>query len=184
LARDETTIKLQAKLDDRNVYKRIGRELARYDRRVAKLLDDFGDDAVRIFQFHALKKTGRMARGIRAIKTGDGQLRIEVEAVDPESGFDYVRVTRFGHVVGRIYPGRIARSIYSEAQYTKAGGFRTRPLKGARALKTPWGPKSSVRGFRPASDWAEPAYDEVRILAQEKLEEMGEDIVDSIGRGT
>lgn len=174
---------MQAKLDDRNVLKRIGRELARYDERVSNLLDDVSDDAVKIFQFHALHESGRLRRGIRALKNG-GRLEIVAEAVDPDSGFDYVRVTRFGHVVPVIYPGRKARSIYSEAQYTRAGGFRVRPLKGAKALKTKYGFKAKVRGFRPTGDWAEPAYDEVRILADDLLQEMGEDIVDSIGRGT
>ena len=120
---DNPTVKMVAKLEDRGVIRRIGRELARYDERVSSLLRELGDETVDIYQFFAPKKTRRLAKGIRAVMVGN-RLEIVAEAKDPDSGFDYVWVSRFGHVARRIYAGRIARSKFSEAQYTKAGGFR------------------------------------------------------------
>lgn len=178
----EPTATFVAKLEDRGVIRAIGRELARYDQRVSNLLRDMSDELEDIFRFHAPHESGRLHKGIRAVKSGDG-IQVTAEAEDPESGFDYVWVTRFGHVVARIYAGRYARSQFSQAQYTKAGGPRVRPLRGAKALKTKYGFFKSVAGYRPGRDWAEPGYDEARLLADRLLEEMGGDIVDAIGRG-
>lgn len=178
----DVTIKMRAKLEDRGILRAIGRELARYDSRVSHLLAEMSDELEDVFRFHAPEKSGRLRRGIHAIKVGD-RLEVRAEAKDPESGYDYVWVSRFGHVTPRIYAGRIARSKFSEAQYTKAGGFRSRPLRGARALNTQYGFFTSVRGFQPTRDWAEPAYNEAQVIANDLLEEMGGDIVDAIGRG-
>ena len=180
----EATAKFKAKLHDRKVYALIARELMTFSSEFRDVEEGLAEDAELIFAGYALKDTGRMAKGIRAVRRGD-TYNIEVEAKDPDSGFDYVRVTRFGHVVSVIYPGRKARSIFSQAQYTASDGPRRKPIKGAKALRTRhYGFQASVRGFKPQSDWAEPAYDEVRILAQERLEEFGEGIAERIGRGT
>lgn len=168
--------RVTAKVDDRAVAEKVARELATFDHQVKKIRDELAADAELILAAHAPKgPTLRLVRGIRSRTIGDTVV-IEARATDPESGYDYVGVTRFGHRVDRIFPGRVARSLSSPARFTKAGTVRKRAVGGAFALKTPWGPKHSVRGFKPLSDWAAGANEEVFLLGQLKLREMANEI--------
>lgn len=172
--------KVRARADDRGLAERISRELAEFTHSSTKLREDLAADAEIILQAHAPKgKTLRLARGIRARTVGDTTI-IEAEAKNPETGFDYVGVTRFGHRVARIFPGRVARSIGSTVKFTASGTVRKRPVRGARALKTPWGPRASVRGFKPLGDWASGAREEVILLSEMKLKEFAEDVADRL----
>lgn len=183
MARDELVSTFKAGLSDRQVLQRIARELGRYNHDVRELREAVGADAEIIFQAHAPKgRSGRLSRGIRARSHGSDVV-IEAHARDPETGFDYVRVSRFGHTVRRIYAGAVARSLSSPARFTAAGGVRSRPLKGAQALNTPFGLFASVRGFHPKVDWAEAAYHEVQEVAGEHMEAFGRGIVRRIGTG-
>jgi hypothetical protein len=175
--------KVSAEVDDRKILQRIGRELAVWDHENRQVLSAIGQDAELIFAAHAPKgESGRLARGIKARNRGTS-IFIEARAIDPKTGFDYVRVSRFGHRVRRIFPGGHARSIFSEARFTKTGSVRSRAVGGARALATPWGPRAWVRGFHPARDWAEPAYKEVQKVAGEHMDDFGKKITRRLGTG-
>src|SRR3954466_8881072 len=62
-----------------------------------------GADAELIYQAAAPHRSGRLKAGIRAIPTGDS-VTVTARAVDPDSKFDYVAVTRFGHRKEIIVP--------------------------------------------------------------------------------
>jgi hypothetical protein len=111
------------------------------DQELDRTIENLGSDAEIIFAAHALKKTGRMARGVRANFVGH-MSEVTVEAVDPESGYDYVGVTRKGHRTLKIFP-------------KKAEALRI-PLAGGGVIF-----RSSVRGFHPVRDWAEMALPDV-----------------------
>lgn len=113
----------------------------RLPRETAQAVEDLGEDAELILAAHALRRSGRMARNITATSQGLSAI-VTVEAKNPETGYDYVGVTRFGHRVARIYPKR------------------------AKALRTPFGPRASVRGFHPASDWRDDALPEIAAQAR------------------
>lgn len=99
---------------------------------MGQAVKDVADDAELIHASHALVRSGRMARGVVAQARGLSAT-VRVTARDPESGFDYVPVTRFGHRTARIVP------------------------KHGRALKMNVGGqtifRASSRGFHPKSDW-------------------------------
>ena len=112
-------------------------------------------DSELIFAAHALRKSGRLARGVTGKAAGTTAV-ITVSAVDPVSGYDYARVTRFGHR-GRIVPVN-----------AKALRF---PGPGGRPIF-----RKSVRGFHPARDWAEGALPEIERDAQEVVARIGRSI--------
>jgi hypothetical protein len=114
----------------------------------ADAIQGLGDDAELIFAAHALRRSGRMARNITAEGAGL-RVAVTVHARNPETGYDYVGVTRFGHRVARIYPKR------------------------AKALRTPWGPRASVAGFHPATDWRDDALPAVHAALQATETRLG-----------
>lgn len=101
--------------------------------------------AVYIFRAHAPKRSGRLRKGIRAQQTG-GAWVVRADARNPETGYDYVGVTRKGHRVRVIRPtqGKVLRFVI-----------------GGRVLY-----RTHVKGYRPATDWAERAHAPVRRLAR------------------
>ena len=114
--------------------------------------DELGDDAEIIYAGHALKDTGRMARGIKAHRAGNVVL-VNAVAKNPETGFDYVAVTRFGHRLELIFPRK------------------------ARALWTPYGYFAYVRGFRPTGDWAARAWPQVKAAAEKVADKLGYKVI-------
>ncbi len=108
--------------------------------------------AVRIYRAQAPKRTGRLARSITAQLAGSSAT-VKATAVNPQSGFGYARVTRFGHRVARIYPVR-ARAL---------------------AIPVPGGVifRASVRGYKPATDWAAGVLPFVAIMARSRLRVAG-----------
>lgn len=104
----------------------------------------------------APRRTGRLARGIRATTVG---LVMVVRAVarNPETGYDYVGVTRFGHRVSRIY-ARSAQAL----RFTVGGQLLLR---------------KSVRGYHPASDWAERGHRAADQAAEIAARRFGERVV-------
>src|SRR4051794_9873618 len=107
--------------------KGAGRQASRA-RSVGRMIDsaesarNVGDDAELIYQEAAPHRSGRLARGIRAISVGD-EVVVSAVAVDPKTGFDYVAVSRFGHRKNVIRP------------VTKSG----QPRKARRTLRTAGG---------------------------------------------
>lgn len=171
--------RITAKVDDQGLANRVGRELTRFKHDVASVRREIGEDAEVIFAAHAPKgESGRLFRGIKARTIGE-DIVIEATARDPESGYDYVGVTRFGHKVLKIYPGRVARSTASAVRITSHGAVRQRQTfvsRGSFALKTPWGPRAWVRGYKPATDWAEQGQSEVELLASVAMQRYANDI--------
>ncbi len=130
-------------------------------------------DSEIIFAAHALHATGRMARNIRSDKIGQ-DIIVHVEARDPVSGFDYVRITRFGHRVLRIFPKRILAAT-REAVVLATG--RTRGRGRQAALRFIIGGRvmyrHSVKGFHPATDWADNAMPQIRRRAEQRVKGLG-----------
>lgn len=117
-----------------------------------KGLEELGDVSELIFAAHALRRSGRMARGVVARAFGS-KVIVRVDAKDPKSGFDYVGVTRFGHRVSIIRPKR-------------AKALRI-PLAGGVIFRR------SSRGFHPAGDWAEQAIPQIEREAQSVATRIG-----------
>lgn len=115
------------------------------DEELHNSLQDLGDAAELIFAAHALHRTGRLARGIVARVFGN-RVIVEAHARNPDTGYDYVGVTRFGHRVAIIRPKR-AKAL----RIALAGGTIFRKFS---------------RGFHPASDWAEDALPEIEAEAE------------------
>jgi hypothetical protein len=105
--------------------------------------------AVTIYRSHAPRRSGRLRRGIRMLSTG-GAYVVRADAANPQTGYDYVGVTRKGHRASIIRP-RQAKAL----RIMLPGGgviFRTH-----------------ARGYRPASDWAERAHTQVQRLARSSI---------------
>jgi len=154
----------------RNVSAAVTRSMAQSARNV-------GSDAELIYQEHAPRRTGRLARGIKARAVGD-QVVVSAVAVDPKTQFDYVDVTRFGHRKAIIVPvtkrGR-PRKTLTIARV--AGQFVSR--SGGRLVFTSRGRLwrlFSVRGFRPTGDWTDRATPEIQIAADTEMAKTGNQI--------
>lgn len=147
----------------------LGRRLlspADLDREIMRAQRELADDAEIIFASFALHRTGRMARNIHTVQSGK-ELTVETEARDPQTGFDYVRITRFGHRTFRIVPKRqFAASVIATGQ-RRAKGHRAM----LRWVQTDGGVvyRHSSRGFHPVRDWASEAIPEIRIRAQSRM---------------
>ena len=90
---------------------------------------------VRVSRQAAPERTQALARGLRARPSSGSLLGVEVvSTVRSAEGYDYTGVTRFGH-----------RKRWIEPVHKKA-------------LRTPWGPRRRVRGYRPRGDWADTAH--------------------------
>lgn len=100
-----------------------------------ELQGELGSRLVRVSRQAAPERTTALARGLRAVPGRAGRICVEViSTVKSEDGYPYTGVTRFGHRKRWIEPVR------------------------KRALRTPWGPRRRVRGYRPAGDWADKAH--------------------------
>jgi hypothetical protein len=119
-----------------------------------------------------------LKHGIRAFPIGD-EVIVTTRAVDPDSGFDYVAVTRFGHRKRLITPvakGGNARKSRT-AKRGASGRFVTRGIGYLRfeSRGRTW-ILPSVRGFRPRTDWVEKAWPAVKSAADTELEQTGNKI--------
>lgn len=128
---------------------------------------ELGRRAEVAFAAHAPHRTGRLIRGIASIFLG-GKVIVKDEAKNPATGFDYVRITRFGHAVARI-----------TAKHTGARSLATGKAKAGMLRFTISGRvmyRRSVAGYHPTSDWAEDALPEVRAEAQAVATRLGRKI--------
>lgn len=162
--------KFKATTETRGAERRFNAVANEMERELRDLVEEVGDDAEIIFAAHALKKTGRMSRGVRSIPRGT-TATVQVHAKDPNSGFDYVAVTRFGHRKAFIEPKHAVRN---PGRYiAPIPGVGPRWVSKRAALKTPFGFFARVRGFKPKSDWAQAAIPEVQRNAQQTISRLG-----------
>lgn len=90
---------------------------------------------VRVSRQAAPERTQALARGLRTRPNRGTLPGVEVvSTVRSAEGYPYTGVTRFGH-----------RKRWIEPIHKKA-------------LRTPWGPRRRVRGYRPRGDWADTAH--------------------------
>ena len=144
------------------------------DRALNKTMIGIGEDAELIFQAHARHKTGRLARGIVAHWVG-GQVLVTATARDPQTGFDYVAVTRFGHRVEFIEPraDRARASVLATGKRRKKGSQAAlRFVLGGRVMY-----RRRVRGFKPEYDWRDRALPEVKVVSDRAIATLGQRIV-------
>lgn len=144
---------------------RVGAE--RLPRDTLEAQRELGRRAEVIFGAHAPHRSGRLIRGISSSVLG-GKVIVKAEARNPESGYDYVGVTRFGHKVARIYPKGTSGSVLANGK-AKKGALRF--SVGGKVLY-----RASVAGYHPASDWADDALPEVRGAAQTVAARLGRQI--------
>jgi hypothetical protein len=167
--------KLKAEGDARGAHRRFRTEAQRLENELENIVREVGDDSELIFSAHALKDTGRMSRGVRSIPTGTTAV-ITVHAENPDTRFDYVAVTRFGHRVERIYP---KHDVQNPGRYLAPTPRGPRWVDKKPALRIPKGNKhgggfyASVRGFKPQGDWAQRALPEVERNASQALTRFG-----------
>lgn len=131
---------------------------------------EVGKAAEVVFGAHVPIKSGRALRGISSDVLGAGVTVTDV-AKNPETGYDYIGVTRFGHKVARIFPTHTAGS----ASVRTSGKARQGTLRfsiGGRVLY-----RASVAGYHPASDWATDALPEVQVAAEAVATRLGQKIV-------
>jgi hypothetical protein len=99
-----------------------------------ELHGDLAPRLLRVSRQAAPERRGRLARGLRAVPGAGGHSVEVVSTVRSEDGYPYTGVTRLGHRKEWIVPRR------------------------KKALRTPWGPRRRVRGYKPAGDWADKAH--------------------------
>lgn len=153
------------------VRRAIPDELDRFVRGVA-------DDSELIFRAFAPRESGRLHRGIRAIVQGNVAL-VQAHARNPRTGYDYVRVTRIGHFTARITPRadrRPASVVETQNPRQRGGQAALRFTAGGQVLY-----RRSVRGFKPASDWASDAMPQIQMVASDAAEDAGRRIVTRFG---
>lgn len=134
---------------------------------LAEEIRGVGDDAELAFAAHARHASGRMARGVKAHQRGS-IVEVVVHARNPDGGYDYVGVTRFGHKGEFIYPRQDRRAAY--VIDTKRRRHTGKKVGDQPALRFVIGGRVFFRGrvkaFHPDHDWAEDAMPEVREAAE------------------
>lgn len=143
--------------------KRLARALIRAsaatDTELQRAVRDTANRSVVIFRGQAPRRTGRLHRGIAAHIRGNSAL-VTAHARNPETGYDYVGVTRFGHRVARIRP--------------KTAGALAFQIGGRTIIR------ASVRGYRPKQDWADRALPAIALYARGALRGAGERILRAV----
>ncbi len=148
-----TRASYRATIDAQTLVRQLDLAARNLRRDVHDAVVDVASSAEEIYAVHALRDTGRLARGIRARVTGPAAAQVTAHARNPESGFDYVAVTRFGHRLRIIRPRR------------------------ARALRLPWGWRAWARGFKPRGDWADRALPQIKTVAEARVAPIGRNFV-------
>lgn len=131
---------------------------------------ELGKAAEVVFGAHVPIRSGRALRGISSDALGAGVTVTDV-AKNPETGYDYIGVTRFGHRVARIFPKHTAASASTLASGKSRKGALRFSVNGRVMYR------ASVAGYHPASDWATDALPEVQVAAQAVATRLGHKIV-------
>ena len=124
------------------------------DRELEKALSTLASEARYDFRLAAPRRRGILQAGIRTRRTGTWGFDVTIHARDPESGYDYAGVTRFGHRFTWIYPTQ------GEALLVH--------LPAVTLLR------SRVRGYNPDHDWVEDAMPLVSKQAREVMTDVGQ----------
>jgi len=126
---------------------KFGRTKGKLSSELEQSVSDIGQAMKRVYRFWTPKQSGRMQKGIGVRKAGRAVVEITVSAVDPDTGFNYVAVSRFGHRVTTIQP--VTANILKLNLY---GGF--------------WTFAPEVKGYRPKYDWVEEAFYSAQEVAE------------------
>lgn len=133
---------------------------------------ELGRAAEVVFGAHAPFKTGRLVRGIASRLAGKTVV-VEAEARNPQSGYDYVAVTRFGHK-GEIKPlDPRPPAMVTATHKPRATGSRAalRFVIGGRVFY-----RHKTMGYHPSRDWAQSALPEIEVEAQRVVTRLGKTI--------
>ena len=114
-----------------------------------------------ILRAEAPRETGRLASSIQGtIFFRGGVVRVTFRVPPTRRGaFDYVPVTRFGHLTARIYPVR-----------KKALTVPGRGRAGRTVLR------SSVAGYRPSRDWVDEAAQKAEPVIAREVRQLGNEL--------
>lgn len=122
------------------------------DREEREAIRQLGREGQQILRSHAPSESGRLEEGIR-FRTTEKQVSFSVRALDPDTGYNYAAVTRFGHRLEFIEP--------------VAGK--------ALMLPEPGRPFSArVPGYKPESDWVDGAFAEFVALVESRAEQISQ----------
>lgn len=111
---------------------------------------------------------GRWNRNSRVRSLGEGV--IAADPVDPESGYHYIGVTRFGHRKAWIRPTRARMLVFPPSKGFVADG------RGGLFYRR------RVKGYKPETDWAQaPGEEMVRVVARIS-QEIGDQILTDAAR--
>ena len=144
------------------------------DKALRETIEGVGEDAELIFAAHAPTRTHRLARSVRARWVGS-QLVVTASARDPQTGFDYTAVSRFGHRVAFIEPraDRGAATVLATGRARATGGRAAlRFVIGGRVFF-----RRRVKGYKPATDWRDEAMPAVEAVTETAMRTLGQRIV-------
>lgn len=129
------------------------------------------DESIRIFAEYA---PGRIADGIEARGHG-ADVEIYAYAKDPESGYDYVGVSRLGHKKAIIKPrrDRSAATVLATGRPRKGGRSKKATLR--VPMKGDFIYRRQIKGYRPKVDWAEVAQADVVRQSRRILRDAAKD---------
>lgn len=132
-------------------------------------VEEVAETAARLYRQEASRISSRVASGI-SVKQDGKTLVVRASAKDPDTGYDYVGVTRFGHRKERIYPARRRpASVVSTGK--KRGKGKRAALRFEINGQVLY--RASVKGFKPAGDWAARAHPLVEQEARRQLSTIG-----------
>jgi hypothetical protein len=164
-----TGIRFRVRADNaRRVAQKFGRTASQFERIIDRRMEQAGDFMVQKIYRHPKivpRDTGHLSRGIGWRRGGSLVIHITGEAIDPETGFDYFPVSRFGHETELILPSH---------HFVGVGILYWETPDGLEVFST------FSRGFHPSSDWtdkAEPLAREVvrrtgRLIARDIMQEL------------
>lgn len=144
-------------------YKRTAGKLSAAGRAVqpvilAEFRGTLSAEVLEIAQGYAPEDSGALIKELTApVSSRGGSVRINLRSPvkDPDSGYAYTGVTRFGHRKKILTPVKAERFQF----YSKVAGREISP--------------KSVRGYSPATDWVEDAKPEMVEAVDESGDEIG-----------
>jgi hypothetical protein len=132
---------------------------------LAEFRGTLSTEVLEIGREFAPEDSGALKKELTApVSSRGGTVRINLRSPvkDPESGYAYTGVTRFGHRKKILTPTRSERFQF----YSKVAGRQISP--------------KSVRGYKPETDWVDDAYPEMVTVLDDSAEEIGRNIEDRI----